>query len=251
MTWRLWRALRYPDEIQPLYQRMQAQPIEYPGRRLTPIIRVVAFLLPFVVVAAPFVLPLASNVLGAVVAFNVMSTIQRERDRHTYDLLGITPMGLGRANWLIAAACTYRLDAVDRVTSLRSLTIISASLVVFYFLFTGGFLAALTFIILFVALHLDAIQSLIVGCLSGMLAQVIHQHGAPYAALAIFIFAQIIMIYLPVTAVAIRLYNMLWHSLEDSWLAGSLTAMITLALLFGLREVIIRIMWRALERRLL
>ncbi|MCC6804044.1 MAG: hypothetical protein IT319_14275 [Anaerolineae bacterium] len=252
ITWRLWRALRYPDEFQPLYQRVQAQPVEYPGRRrLALLVRVIVFLMPFVVVAAPVVLLLASNALGAVVAFNVMSAIQRERDQHTYDLLGMTPIGLGRVNWLIAAACTYRLDAVDRVTSMRSLTIISASLIVFYFLFTGGFLAALAVVVLFAALHLDAIQSLVVGCLSGMLAQVIHQHGAPYAALAIFIFTQIILIYLPVTAVVIRLYNTLWHSLENDWLGVSLIAVIALALLFGLREVIIRLMWRTLERQLL
>lgn len=231
---------------------MQAQPIEFPGLRLlSPLNRVVSFLLPAVVIVAPFVLVVASNVIGALVAFNVMSTIQRERTQRTYDLLALTPIGLGRANWMIAAACAHRLDAVDRLASLRSLTIITMSLLILNFLFTSGVFPAIAFITLFVALNLDAIQSLAIGCLSGMLAQVFHEQGAPYAALAIFVFAQIIAVYLPVTAVTILLFDALRRTATDNWLGNSLIAVIALALLFLLREAIIQVMWRALERRLM
>ena len=251
LTWRLWRALRYPDEIHPLYQRMQAQPISFPGLRLlSPLNRIVGYLLPALVVVAPVVLVLASNLLGAVVAFNIMNTIQRERDQRTYDLLALTPMGLGRANWLIAAACAHRLDAVDRLASLRSLALITLSLLMLYFASSGVF-PALTLLVIFLALNLDAIQSLIVGCLSGMLAQMFREQGAPYAALAIFVFAQIIAVYLPITGAAILLYGVLRRSVEDNWLGNSLIVLAALALLFALREAIIQIMWRTLERRLL
>ena len=251
LTWRLWQALRYPDEIHPLYQRMQAQPTDFPGLRLfSPLNRVMAILLPAVVVVAPVVLLLAANILGAVVAFNVMSTIQREREQRTYDLLALTPMGLGRTNWLIAAACAYRLNAVDRLASLRSLALITVILLMLY-LTSSGVLPALTVLVVFVALNLDAIQSLTIGCLSGMLAQIFREQGAPYAALALFIFAQIIAVYLPVTGAAILLFDALRHTLEDSWLGTSLVALSVLVLVFLLREAIIQVMWRALERRLL
>src|SRR5690348_7397794 len=104
LTWRLWRALRNPEEDNRLFERVQEQPIDLPGKQflrpLSPVGHVLALILPAVVVViAPVALFLAANFLGGLVAFNIMSTIQRERDGRTYDLLALTPMGLGRANW--------------------------------------------------------------------------------------------------------------------------------------------------------
>ena len=94
---------------------MQAQPIDIPGKRylrpLTPLYHVVwPFSFRWSRLIAPLALLVASNVLGALIAFNIMSTINRERNQRTYDLLALTPMGLGAVNWLIAAACTQRLE---------------------------------------------------------------------------------------------------------------------------------------------
>jgi hypothetical protein len=255
LTWRLWRALRYPDEIHPLFQRVQAQPLDIPGRKvvraLSPLYEATAFLLSVVLfVVAPLALVLVANLFGAVVAYNVMSAIQRELDQRTYDLLALTPMGLGRANWLIAAACAHRLDVVDRLASLRSLALIMLLLLIFY-LSRSGIFPALTLLIAFVALNLDAIQSLIIGCLSGMLAQVFREQGAPFAALAIFAFTQIIAVYLPMTGLAILVFNLLRRTLSDNWIGNTLIALLMLGLMFLLREAILQGMWRALERRLL
>src|SRR3954453_7455346 len=98
LTWRLWRALRSPEEDDPLFERMQTQSIELPGKRylrpLTPVYHALAFFIPVVaVLVAPLALLIASNVLGALIAFNIMSTITRERNHHTYDLLAVTPIG--------------------------------------------------------------------------------------------------------------------------------------------------------------
>ena len=253
LTWRLWRALRNPDEDDPLFERMQTQSIDLPGQRylrpLTPVYHALAFLVPVVaVLIAPLALLVASNVLGALIAFNIMSTITRERNHHTYDLLALTPMGLGAMNWLIAAACTQRLNAVERLSQFRTLAIITLILLGFYLL-RGGLLATVAIAVLIIALNLDAIQTLIVGCLSGMLAQ---EFGdAPFVALAIFAFVQVIAIYLPVTAIGILLYDILRRSQSSLVDTDSLAVIIVLGLLFALREIIIRLLWHELERRLL
>jgi hypothetical protein len=177
-----------------------------------------------------------------------MSTITRERNHHTYDLLALTPMGLGAVNWLIAAACTQRLNAIERLSQFRTLAIITLILLGFYLL-RGGLLATVAVVALILALNLDAIQTLIVGCLSGMLAQ---EFGdVPFVALAIFVFVQVITIYLPVTAVGILLFDILRRTQARVLDTDSLTVIILLGLLFALREVVIRLLWHELERRLL
>ncbi len=255
LTWRLWRALRYPDEDNPLFERVQEQPVEVPGQRylrpLAPVYHIFASLLPaLVVVVAPVALLLASNILGALIAFNVMRVIRRERDGHTYDLLALIPMGLGAANWQIAAACTLRLNAVERLSQFRTLAVITLVLLMFY-LSRVSILTSLGLLVIFVALNLDGIQSLIVGCLSGMLAQSVGEDGSPFAALAIFAFVQIIVVYLPVTAAAIVLLDAARPVRFGDESVYGVVALILLALLFALREIIIRILWHMLERRLL
>ena len=255
LTWKLWRALRFPDEGNPLYERVQGQAVELPGqrywRRLSPLSGVLSSLLPaLIVVVAPLALLLAANVLGALVAFNVMRVIQREREGHTYDLLALVPMGLGAANWQIAAACVQRLDAVERLAQVRTLAVITLVLLMFSVSREGVF-APLALLIGFAALNLDAIQSLIVGCLSGMLAQSVGERGSPFAALAIFAFVQLVAVYLPTFGAALFLLDFLRLFALDRQITTGIVATGALAALFVARVTIIRVMWRELERRLL
>ena len=255
LTWRLWRALRSPEELNPLFERVQGQPVEMPGKKLLrplqPVFHVLAVILPAIlVVIAPAALLLTANLLGGLIAYNVMSTINREREQCTYDLLALTPMGLGRANWLIAEACTYRLNAVDRLAQVRTLAIIMLVLVIFYLL-RFSVLTLVVMVAVITALNIDAIQSLILGGLSGMLAQKFSEQGAPYAALAIFAFIQIILVYLPITALGILIYDLSHPTRRSIWTIYTVIALVVLVLIFLWREIIIQIMWRALERRLL
>ena len=255
LTWRLWRALRYPDEGNPVFERVQAQPSVIPGRRLirrlSSLLGVVsALLLAGVVVIAPLALFVASNLFGALVALNVLATINRERELGTYDLLALTPMGLGQANWQIACACLDRLGAVERLASLRSLALLTLIFLLVYAL-GGRIITPFLVLGLLLALNLDAIQSPIVGCLSGMLAQSFSGDSASFAAVSIFAFAQVIAVYLPVTGAAILLYDLLHRATLNPWLADGVTAVLVLAFFFLLREAVIRLMWHELERRLL
>jgi hypothetical protein len=256
LTRRLWAALLQPDETHPLFGRVRAQIVRWPAgtARLGRFHKPLSWLaLPFnalLVVIAPAALPVAMNLLGGLVAFNIMTTIERERTQHTYDLLALTPAGRGQINWLIAVGCVYRLRLIEQITNLRTLAVLTTVLLIFYS-FQGTILTPLALILGLIALNLDAIQTLILACLSGMLAQEFSTQGAPYAALAIFTFVQIMLVYLPVTIAVIVLAVALFERHLDQWLIETTAAGLGLVLSFGLREGIARLMWRELERRLL
>lgn len=255
LTWRLWRALRYPDEGHPLFLRIAAQQNLIPGgaalRRLEPIYHAVSVIVSaLLIIVAPALLLIVSNLLGALVAFNVTNTIDRERQQGTYDLLGVTPDGLGAANWQIAAACTYRLNVIERLASLRSLALTTLILLLVYSLGAVP-ITPIPVLVLLVALNIDAIQSQVVGCLSGMLAQVFSDTNAVFAALAIFVFSQLILVYLPIVGAALVLYDFMRDLPIHRWLADGIVALVALAALVLVREAIIRVMWRELESRLL
>lgn len=255
LTWRLWRALRYPDETSPVFQRMLDQPSVLPGQalihRVAPLFRYLSALVSaLVVIVAPGVLVLMANLFGALAALNIMNTINREREQGTYDLLALTPLGRGSANWQIAAGCLKRLDAVERLASMRALALLTLILLLVYSMGRERLTPVLV-IGLIVGLNLDAIQTPILGCLSGMLAQTFSGHSASFAAVAIFAFAQIILVYLPVTEITLLLYERLHGGELNPLVADGIVVVGGLGLLFGLRELVIRLMWRALENRLL
>ena len=255
LTWRLWRALRYPDETSPVFQRIQSQPSLLPGqawlRRIMPALRYLSALVSaLVVLVAPGVLLLMSNLFGALAALNIMNTINREREQGTYDLLALTPFGRGSANWQIATACLSRLDAIERLASMRSLALLTLILLLVYSLGRETLTPVLVFGLV-LALNLDAIQTPIIGCLSGMLAQTFSGHSASFVAVAIFAFAQVIVVYLPVTEVALLLYNRLHARDINRYAADAVVVLVALGLMFGLRELVIRLMWRELENKLL
>jgi hypothetical protein len=249
LTWRLWRALRSPEEDDPLFQRVRAQPLVIPGQKLLrplmPIYQATAVITSVVtMVIAPAALFFGANLFGAMLAFNIMNTINSERERGTYDLLALTPPGRGQINWLIAAACAYRLNLIHRLAELRILALITLVLLLLYS-FQSEVLTPIAAVGLLIALNLDGIQTLIVGCLSGMIAQRFEGHGAPFAALAIFVFLQIVVVYLPITALCILL---LPHA---RWEFDGIVVGGVLAALYIVREIIIRLVWRDLEQRLL
>jgi hypothetical protein len=254
MTWRLWRALRAPEDDDPLFQRVRAQPLTIPGQKLLrplmPIYQATAVITSVVIIViAPLALFFGANLFGAVLAFNIMNTINREREYGTYDLLALTPKGRGQINWLIAAACAYRLNLIDRLAELRILALITLVLLLLYS-FQSEVLTPIAALGLLIALNLDGIQTLIIGCLSGMVAQRFEGQAskgsiAPFAALAIFVFLQIMVVFLPITVLFILLLQMArWEF--DVIVVGSV-----LAALFIIREITLRLIWRDLERWLL
>ena len=253
LTWRLWRALRYPDEDHPLFARLGGQrkrPTRWHFRRYQPLIDMIEAIAETAsIVIAPVLLVIGANFLGAVVAFNITQAIQHEHERGTYDLLALTPFGRGVVSWQIAIICTDRLKAIRRLMRLRILALVTLVLLIMLSL-SGIVFTPILLLMLIVALNLDAVQTLIVGCLSGMLAQ---ETGSDtlFAPIALFALVQLFVVYLPVILLILGLHQWLFPLQLDSWVGDGLVASAALIALFFLREAIIRLMWRELKRRLL
>lgn len=252
LTWRLWRALQFPDDAHPLFRRVQAQKL--PGQRwydrLAAIYgKITALVTVVLVLVSPLALLIVSNLLGMLVALTITYTINRERQQGTYDLLALTPSGGGSANWQIAAACAYRLNTIELLASLRTFSVTTLFLLFVYSVGSER-LTPIPVIALLLALNLDAIQSQIVGCLSGMLGQLYGAGSAVIASLAIFAGAQVIAVYLPAAALGLLTLEALRPFQLEAWLSQGIAAIVALLVLFGGREVLIRLMWRELERRL-
>ena len=202
------------------------------------------------VLLVPLTLVLVANGYGALVAFNVMNTIKAERQQGTYDLMALTPTGLGESNWLMATAWAQRLSVVERLATVRTLITVLLALLSFM-LYQNGMLTPVLGLALMLALNVDAIQTVISGCLSGMLAQELGESSSPFIALALFAFVQIILVYLPVTLVMIALYVSLRSAVPSLLLADALLSAVLIGLPFAIREILFRLMRRELERRLL
>lgn len=198
----------------------------------------------------PITFVVLTNLGSALLAFNVTSTLKRERQQNTYDLLALTPTGRGASNWLIATAWTRRLQVIERLGSLRTLMSVLVVLLSVIVSQNGGFTPMLA-VGLMLALNFDAIQTVISGCLSGILAQELGESGSPFIALALFAFVQLILVYLPVTLVLIPLFIALRSTIPSVLLADALLSVILIGLPFAIREILFRLLWRELERRLL
>jgi hypothetical protein len=253
-TWQLWHGLFSPPETSPVFQRVLRAPIPWPSfvrrfmRALQPVIRFIAPLEQVIIaICAPFLLPIAANLIGLLFAYYVASFISRERERGTYDLLALTPVGEWDASWAICLACVYRFNVLDQINFMRAMAILGIILLAFPVL-AGGGLGIVLLITAGIAMQFDAIQTIVVGCLCGMLGQTYDGSASNVgmSSAALFVGVQL-MVYAPVVILFSLIVFTPGLRYEDIGVAAPLAVLI---LLFALHEITIRLLWTALRRRL-
>ena len=123
MTWKLWRALQTPPVDHPLYRRHVKHTSFYYVGWVGPVLillvgTILAPTLFFVFLLLTPVLYALTNgtVYGAMWAMHISSGITRERQRHTYDLLAVSPGGPMEANWALCTATLYRNRTFEHVS---------------------------------------------------------------------------------------------------------------------------------------
>ncbi|HLU08109.1 MAG TPA: hypothetical protein VK003_00445 [Oceanobacillus sp.] len=253
-TWQLWNGLFNPPEHSAVFQRILRNSFPLPSfvqrilRVLNPIWRVIAPLVRIAIAfGALFVLPLGANLIGALFAYYVANFISRERERGTYDLLALTPAGEWDTTWTICLASVHRFNLVDHINFMRAMAILGVILLAFPSV-GGGRNSIITLITAGIAVQIDAVQTIVIACLCGML-------GHTYSASAtnagswgavLFLAAQIV-VYIPVALV----YSMTVFTSGLRYIdAGIVSSLIALVLLFALHELVIRGLWSLLRARL-
>jgi len=123
MTWKLWRVLQTPPIDHPLYRRHVKHTSFYYVGWVGPVLlllvgTVLAPTLFFVFLLLMPVLYAITNgtVYGAMWSMHTSSGIVRERQRHTYELLAVSPGGPMEANWALCTATLYRNRTFEHVS---------------------------------------------------------------------------------------------------------------------------------------
>lgn len=255
----LWKGLFNPPVDSPIFQRVMRAPL--PRVRLIERVDRVyraaeGFIMPLLrlaaAVLAPVLLPVACNVIGALFAYYVAAFISRERERGTYELLALTPEGEWDTAWTICLASVYRFNVLWHVNFLRVMAVLGAILLALPLFFpASGDVVVL--VALVIALQFDAMQSIVVGCLCGMLGQA-YQHSAANAGISgasLFAAAQVLGVYVPAALIYWVLTSVTIQNVDsqivDSQIMAGLAAC---AALVVLHEIVIRGLWTVLRRRL-
>jgi hypothetical protein len=283
ITWRLWRMLLKPPEDHPLFQRMaslQDSAGESSGWWVKITVaalfllwfawpKVLSMLTTNLVVALPLLLPLIVNLRGLAWAVRVGGAIASERERGAYDLLSVMPPGALGASWIISAACLHRHHAFQGLyTVIHSVVAFGALIVAFITLMVvanvdpsrsanfvgeelprGFFIDAASTIMLF---YLDYLQTVVLAVIVGMAVALYAQSrlDARMLSLATFLLIQTAIYVVAIGAGFVVLPDLLADLGIHSGLAQLSLLAFRVALLIGLREMVIIVLWRGLIEKL-
>jgi hypothetical protein len=197
---------------------------------------------------------------GAISAVRIGSLLANLRERGQYDLLCLLPPGAARVTWELCTTCLHRTRTFSSLSSelvwvVRSIFILATVLIIARENrnpWQGPFLAMTQIGLMYVIFHIDDIQSLIVGSLSGMIAPTFTRTPADarlYSLLGYLLIqtATYLLVVLATFVALPALYRLLhWSGLA----ADFLQSVIGILTLYSFREVIIRALWQTLLRRL-
>ena len=254
-TPQLWNGLFNPPEDSPVFQRVVRSAFPLPQRLIRanrvlhpiaeavlPVGRLVA------AVCASLLLPVISNLIGLVFAYYVAVYLSRERERGTYDLLALTPAGEWDTTWTICLACIYRFRILWQVNFLRVMAVLGIIMLAFPLVTEHGNGVG-TLIVAAIVLPLDAIQTIVAGCLCGILAQSYRRGSANtgIGAAAFFGAAQLLCVYLPAAAV----YGGLMSKGAPRFLnPQGIAPIVALSAVVVFHEIVIQVLWAMLRRRM-
>lgn len=283
MTWQLWRALRSPAAQHPLYRRITVnQPVAFRYRRywlwlLLGLAGLLWFMIGsdiggepvfgFIGSVLPFIM-LMNNLAGLSWATAISSRIAESREQGTFEVFAMLPMGIFGSGWIIGSATLYRKRefenqiGVVRLVTLLSLVALAALMIYSVYaliappevpkrsLFSSEWyiIETAALIVLFI---LDSLQTVVLAVLIGLNAATMGRGRADSVLLSTssFLLAQV-GIYLLGVGIGFGLLPALFDDLGwRGWLAQIVLVVLRLAVLCGLREALIVLLWRALLNR--
>jgi hypothetical protein len=275
ISWRLWLLLQHPPKNHPLFTRIapadQSNTFERWFLRL-PIVMAAAIISMIVLFAigsgrglvegAPM-LPIAIPILTSLSGFNwstsISADIAKERESGHFELLATSPPGALGIGWIIGNGHLYktqqslylfRLSMIFIATSMTTIFVLAAMLA------SGDLVPNADFIIEGLGtvgiLLLDSIQSVVLAVIMGIYVstQLSNRFEANVFGGTSFVFVQVV-IYLLGYLIG---YSLLPGVFADmgftGWLAAMMLTGFRAALLLGLREMLVMLIWNHLVERL-
>ncbi len=287
-SWRLWRDLHQYDAAHPVFQRASrtVDTAALWARRFNPLadgrvrlallvlalaaslvrpeVIVLLLLLPVIlmllIAALPAWLPLVVFVYGLIQAVAISHTLATENERATHELLYLGSAGPLGTDWTISRSILHRgegfavLRVVVRVILLPVCLLLGALALLMLFRANSG-MALQTIVeasLLLALVYTGYTQSVVTSVLVGMLVPhyvrsreiVAISAAGVYSALQVGSYALALLVsfdVLPAIHTALPV---------EGWLAGVVLALLRFALVLGIRELLIYIVWQRLLDRL-
>lgn len=261
LTRKLWRALTGNEAPHPIYERIINAPMNPPPWYLTCAIIVGA---PFLLLPAILFLSVTYSLRWAV---SISSTIARERESGMFDLIALSPAGALGVCRAICKASLNRNQALGQIQTpvawiirlgFTLLALSSVGILTEYFVPPEAqgdlqFLIVVVYLVTFTAaLMIDHVQSVVLACLIGMLTPGYTSGRVDAGAGAFMIFLLLTVItYLITLLGGFVAAPLIFQSLGVPSIAAALILpLIRLGILYGAREVMIVVIWRALVEKL-
>lgn len=274
-TRQLWRALNHPPATHPIFRREVVLPglakrryASWAGLTITLVIGLSEYSPVILMLLLPLMLFVTGILYGIECALRVSHVIAREQENGTYALLSLSPPGQLGTSWVIGLTSLYRNREFDQLHSIfkngMAVTLIMLTLFsILALLFSYPALNRrqdgmetimpfyLTLLVIFGASYIDYVQSVILGCLVGLLVPTFYENvlnSAMYA-LGGFLLAQIGTLLLAALVGIVVLpgvYDLLGLYGE---VAGWSQLILSIVTLVAVREAVIRLLWLLLTRR--
>lgn len=285
----LWDALRNPHSQHPIFRYAHRQrPVSDADRRfwrrvgvgigLTVVVLSVVAPVPTlsVLLAAGLLIPFglllfSGTVLGCIWITRISTTLTHTKISGAYDLLRLTPAGDFDSKWLLSTGIVHHrgwLNTVYRIVRglaltlgvLLSLVILMGALAYVSQIMNDGaqdtsyywdaLFTVLLPLIFVAALWLDHVQSIIVAVLMGILLpeRITSTNFVRWLAPLVYLLVQVLT-YIGVSVGFWLMSALLTHYLGVTVTRNGALALLTLFLLFSLRDALISVLWRLLERQ--
>ncbi len=257
LSWRLWQATRRPPTADYLFRRAYSS-AEEPFPWYIGCSQWLAGFLIFPVIA------FAGTIYSLGWAVGVANLLGRERARHTFELISLTPPGPLGSSWLMALGYLYRHRTFRNVSqrgNLLTRVLLTAFVLAglgffepFELMSAEGILVRLVVrvVTLVAALYFEHTQSVVLGIVAGLAAPAANEDGSNAQIFAFVAYVGIqILTYVGTVVIGFGVTAALLRGLHAEGLAFYLLLMLArVAVLVGLREISIALLWRWLTNRL-
>lgn len=275
LTWTLWRAVRNPPSTHPIFLHIfNGKYIQF--HRFGYIAWLI--LAPLLLCGLSFYLHPSLNFtfVAAIMQFyflyvgihsltwamNVSSTIVKEQEANTHDLLGVTPVGSVGAYWAIFTGCIYRkgefLNFNNNGTTWIIRVLFAISIIFVPVSNAGGRVVDLDSLVVLVylaalvaAFYIDHIQSVLLGSLVGMLIPTTTHNPVESRLFVLGSFLAIQGISYFLVWLTLSLLSALYDAIpQQSIIVAMSLPILRVIIFYAIREGFVRLLWERLGRQL-
>ena len=275
MTLKLWRALNNPPATHPIFVRTVLLPRDGKRQSISSVRILIGFIVSMsefmptlLIFLMPILLAGCGLVYGLDCAIRVSQVITFERKNNTYELLALCPQGALAVCWVMCTSSLYQQEYFRRLheivrTSVQIALVVIGVLLVLVLCFSSSLIVSSSRMVLPILIPLanfgavailiysEYVQSTVIGCLIGLVIPTFTN-----TTLEPFFYAPVIFLLIKIGTYATSVvvgFNLLDGIYQQLGLQSSLTdillSLMRLAVIVGIQDGIIRLLWWIVLRR--